>query len=81
MGIGGVQTGIYPVESPGGWRIIARTALRLFDPGASWPFLLAPGDLLRFEPVDRAEHDDIARRVASRTYLPMITSGEAEAGS
>jgi inhibitor of KinA len=81
VGIGGVQTGIYPVESPGGWCLIARTPLRLFDPGASWPFLLAPGDLLRFEPIDRAEYDDVARRVASRTYVPTITMGEAEAGA
>jgi inhibitor of KinA len=76
VGIGGVQTGIYPVESPGGWRIIARTPLRLFDPGASWPFLLAPGDLLRFEPVDRAGFEEVARRVAARKYAPQITRGE-----
>jgi inhibitor of KinA len=78
VGIGGVQTGIYPVESPGGWRIIARTPLRLFDPGASWPFLLAPGDVLRFVPVERAEYDEVARRVASRTYVPRIARGEGE---
>ncbi|MFL5274760.1 MAG: 5-oxoprolinase subunit PxpB [Anaeromyxobacteraceae bacterium] len=75
VGIGGVQTGIYPVESPGGWRIIARTPLRLFDPGADWPFLLAPGDRLRFVPVEHGELEDVARRVASRTYEPRITSG------
>ena len=75
VGIGGPQTGIYPVESPGGWRIIARTPLRLFDPGADWPFLLAPGDRLRFVPVERGELSDIERRVASRTYAPRITAG------
>jgi inhibitor of KinA len=73
VGIGGVQTGIYPVASPGGWRLIARTPLRLFDPGAESPFLLAPGDRLRFVPIDRGEFDDVARRVAARTYAPRIT--------
>lgn len=72
IGIGGVQTGIYPVASPGGWRLIGRTPLRLFDPEAEPPFLLAPGDRLRFVPVDRAEFDDVARRVAARTYAPRI---------
>jgi inhibitor of KinA len=50
VGIAGEQTGIYPLESPGGWRIIGRTALRLFDLAADPPCLLAPGDLVRFVP-------------------------------
>jgi inhibitor of KinA len=60
VGIAGEQTGIYPVESPGGWRLVARTPLRLFDPGAPSPFLLAPGDRLRFVPIGREEFDAIA---------------------
>ena len=67
------QTGIYPVASPGGWRLIGRTPLRLFDPGAESPFLLAPGDLLRFVPIDRGAFDDVAGQVAARTYAPRIT--------
>jgi len=63
VGIAGEQTGIYPVESPGGWRIIGRTPLRLFDPAAPRPFLLAAGDVLRFSAVDREEYEAIARRV------------------
>jgi KipI family sensor histidine kinase inhibitor len=51
VGIAGEQTGIYPLDSPGGWRIIGRTPLRLFDPTRESPFLLAPGDLVRFVPV------------------------------
>jgi KipI family sensor histidine kinase inhibitor len=51
VAIGGSQTGIYPVGSPGGWRIIGRTPLRLFDAQASPPALLAMGDRLRFVPV------------------------------
>ena len=44
VAIGGSQTGIYPIESPGGWRIIGRTALKLFDPAREFPFLLNAGD-------------------------------------
>jgi inhibitor of KinA len=51
VGIGGNQTGIYPLASPGGWRIIGRTDLRLFDPGADPPALLSAGDRIRFSPV------------------------------
>ena len=48
VGIGGAQTGIYPLATPGGWQLIGRTALRLFDPQAEPPTLLAPGDRVRF---------------------------------
>ncbi len=48
VGIAGAQTGIYPIASPGGWRIIGRTSLRLFDLTADPPFLFSPGDLARF---------------------------------
>jgi inhibitor of KinA len=51
VAIGGSQTGIYPVDSPGGWRIIGRTPLRLFDAQASPPALLAIGDRVRFTPI------------------------------
>lgn len=51
VGIAGEQTGIYPLDSPGGWRIIGWTPQRLFDPYRQPPFLLAPGDLVRFIPV------------------------------
>ncbi len=50
VGIGGAQTGIYPRESPGGWRLIGRTPLALFDPAGDPPALLAPGDRVRFVP-------------------------------
>jgi KipI family sensor histidine kinase inhibitor len=50
VAIGGSQTGVYPVDSPGGWRIIGRTSARLFDPSANPPALLRLGDTVRFEP-------------------------------
>jgi inhibitor of KinA len=52
VGIGGAQTGIYPVESPGGWQLIGRTPLRLFDAHRHPPALLRAGDRIRFLPVD-----------------------------
>jgi KipI family sensor histidine kinase inhibitor len=48
VGIGGEQTGIYPLVSPGGWQLIGRTSLELFDPAAEPPTLLRPGDRVRF---------------------------------
>jgi inhibitor of KinA len=50
IGIAGRQTGIYAVESPGGWNLIGRTASRLFDPAADPPARFKPGDRLRFIP-------------------------------
>ena len=51
VGIGGAQTGIYPRESPGGWQIIGRTPLALFDAARAEPGLLQPGDRVRFVPL------------------------------
>jgi inhibitor of KinA len=51
IGIAGRQTGIYAVESPGGWNLIGRTALRLFDPSADPSTRFKPGDRLRFVPI------------------------------
>jgi inhibitor of KinA len=51
VGIGGRQTGIYPIESPGGWRIIGCTSLRLFDPSSETPTPILPGDKVRFVPI------------------------------
>lgn len=48
VAIAGLQTGIYPIDSPGGWRIIGRTSLKIFDLESHTPFLLAPGDGIRF---------------------------------
>jgi KipI family sensor histidine kinase inhibitor len=52
VAIGGNQTGVYPLESPGGWRIIGHTDAKLFDPGAAEPVLLRMGDRLRFRRVE-----------------------------
>ena len=79
VGIGGEQTGIYPISSPGGWRVIGRTPLRLFDPAAPEPFLLRAGDLLRFRAIDNAQFAALADEVAAGRYRPEImTSDEDE---
>ncbi|HWC45491.1 MAG TPA: 5-oxoprolinase subunit PxpB [Casimicrobiaceae bacterium] len=51
VGIGGSQTGIYPLTTPGGWQIVGRTSLTLFDPRRTPPTLLAIGDIVRFRVV------------------------------
>ncbi len=61
VGIGGEQTGIYPIASPGGWQLIGRTPLKLFDPAAgTLPY--AAGDRIRFQPITRAEFDALAQK-------------------
>ena len=55
VGIAGVQTGVYPTESPGGWRLIGRTPARPFDSERAEPFLFRPGDTVRFEPIGQRE--------------------------
>lgn len=54
VAIGGKQTGIYPRESPGGWRLLGRTPLVLFDTARAAPALLTPGDRVRFQRIDIA---------------------------
>ena len=60
VSIAGTQTGIYPRASPGGWRIIGRTPLRVCDLGRPQPFLLEPGDHVRFAAIDRAQFEDLS---------------------
>ncbi len=55
VGIGGAQTGIYPLRSPGGWNLIGRTPLRLFDPQKDPPTLLQAGDRVRIRSITRDE--------------------------
>lgn len=59
VGIAGAQTGVYPIQSPGGWQLIGRTPLRLFDPSRSQPILLQAGQGIRFVPIDQGEFDRI----------------------
>ena len=56
VGIAGNQTGIYPLETPGGWQLIGRTPVSLFDPQRQPPVLLEAGDRIRFLPVSKTEY-------------------------
>ena len=62
VAIGGEQTGIYSCKSPGGWNVIGRTPVQLFDPQRDPPCLLRTGDVIRFVPVDRKQFDDFVER-------------------
>jgi len=57
VGIADQQTGIYAIESPGGWRLIGRTPLKMFDPGREPPALLEAGDFVRFVPISGDEFE------------------------
>jgi KipI family sensor histidine kinase inhibitor len=61
VGIGGAQTGIYPLESPGGWRLIGRTPVKVYDPRRAEPFMYRTGDTIVFYPVSPAEYEALVR--------------------
>lgn len=71
VGIADQQTGIYPIESPGGWNLIGRTPLKLFDPTSQSPFLLASGQMVRFVPIDLKEFTRISK-TGGGTYAHKI---------
>lgn len=71
VAIGGRQTGVYPSPTPAGWWLLGRTPVRMFDLRHPDPFLLRPGDAVRFRAIDAAEYADLAARDAA---------GEAIAG-
>jgi len=59
VGIAGVQTGVYPMDSPGGWQIIGRTPVAMFNPAASTPSLLRHGDSVRFYPISSDQFEEL----------------------
>lgn len=62
VGIAGFQTGIYPTTSPGGWQILGRTPLKIFDPQKTSPFLFQAGDEVTFYPITTKEFLQIAQK-------------------
>ncbi len=72
VGIAGMQTGIYPLASPGGWQIIARTPLKLFDSYAKEPALLRAGDSVQFFAINKDDFNDIQN-------TPVVPEGNWEA--
>jgi inhibitor of KinA len=58
VGIAGMQTGVYPIETPGGWQLIGRTPLALFRPQDNPPSLLQSGDIVRFCQISDKEYEE-----------------------
>lgn len=78
VGIAGKQTGIYPIDSPGGWNLIGRTPLRLFDPDRPVPIFLNAGMWVRFVPIPKEDFDRLERDAARPDWEPEIV-GEVRA--
>ena len=68
VGIGGNQTGIYPMDSPGGWRLIGGTPVDLYDPEREDPVLLRAGEYIRFVPISIMDYYDIRQEILKGTY-------------
>jgi len=78
VGIAGSQTGIYPIDSPGGWQIIGRTPLKLFDPLREPPTLLDAGLWVRFESISEEAYRKIEEDVARGGYTPQVLERNGE---
>ena len=72
VGIGGNQTGVYPVASPGGWRLIGGTPLDFYDPDREKPILCNAGEYIRFVPIHIDEYYDIRQLVLKGQYEPEV---------
>ena len=68
VGIAGSQTGVYPIDSPGGWQLIGRTPVRMYDPDRAVPILPKAGQYIKFYAIDQTEFDRIAALEASSGY-------------
>ena len=69
VGIAGKQTGVYPIDSPGGWQLIGRTPVKMYDPARETPILPRAGQYIKFRAIDQAEYDRIAAEAAAGTYV------------
>ena len=78
VGIAGEQTGIYPVASPGGWQLIGRTPVKLYDADREKPVLLEAGQYIKFRPVTEEEYKEIEEQAAGGTYSCVTYEKEAE---
>ena len=80
VGIGGAQTGIYPLPSPGGWRLIGKSPVCLYDPFRDHPILYAAGDYLRFIPISEEDFYCIQAQVQAHTYTCNVVVEHTSAG-
>ena len=81
VAVAGALTAIYPWESPGGWHLLGRCPVPLFDASRDSPSLLAAGDLVRFEPVPMAEYLRLERAIQGGEIDPMRWMGHAPEAS
>ena len=77
VGIGGSQTGIYPMDSPGGWQLMGMTPVKTYDPERQNPILVEAGDYIRFVPISEEEFRDIKAAVDAGTYRVTARKGES----
>ncbi|MBC8588968.1 5-oxoprolinase subunit PxpB [Paratissierella segnis] len=76
-GVAGSQTGIYPIDSPGGWQLLGRTPIKLYDPISDPPVLLKAGDFIRFVQITEEEYKEIQELVKRNEYeVNIIMDGE-----
>jgi KipI family sensor histidine kinase inhibitor len=68
VGIAGKQTGVYPISSPGGWQLIGRTPVKLYDPYRETPILPKAGDYIKFRPIAADEYERVAEQVSRGAY-------------
>lgn len=69
VGIGGNQTGVYPMESPGGWRLIGKTPVDFYNPQNTEPILCQPGDYIKFFKITSSEYKAIRTDVQQGNYI------------
>lgn len=72
VGIAGKQTGMYPSLSPGGWRIIGRTPLKLYDPKSDTPVYINSGNYIRYISINDEEYKKIEKEVEENSYVVNI---------
>ena len=75
VGIGGKQTGVYPMVSPGGWQLLGATPVEFYDPQSPEPVLCRAGDRIVFEPVSSCDYYDIRQEILKGTYAVRIDEG------
>ena len=76
VGIGGAQTGIYPLDSPGGWQLLGQTPVKTYDPERETPILFEAGDYIRFVPVSEVEYLEIEKQVNANEYQCVVRKME-----
>lgn len=81
VGIAGEQTGIYPVDSPGGWRIIGRTPVNIYDPFRTPPVLFSAGNYIRFQPITAEQYKTIKEQAKIGAYKVRTYNLEEEKGT